>query len=150
MKVYIFRIFASLTFKWPWYDMYVAFRRYTSKTQFQTIWSFITQLCIDILPWEPKLMFHNAARCNFARTINHWEMSVIRGIRVWYPSQGWHCPQFLEFFLWKICLTNNIPKSGFVIVNCITNRVEFYIKGIFSHCFAILTFKWTWRNFAMT
>ena len=150
MRVYIFRIFASLTFKWPWYDMYVAFRRYPSKTQFQTIWSFITQLCIDILPWEPKLMFHNAARCNFCsynyslgNECNKGNEGVIPLPRLTLPSISWN-------ILWKICLTNNISKSVFVIVICITNRVEFYIKGIFSHSFAILTLKWTWCNFAMT
>ena len=31
----------------------------------------------------------------------------------------------------KICLTNNVTKSVFVIVNCTTDRVEFDKKGIF-------------------
>ena len=39
-------------------------------------------------------------------------------------SISWKC-------VWKICLTNNVSKSVFVIVNCTTDRVEFDKKWIF-------------------
>ena len=109
-RIYVIMVtvFASLTLKWPWHDLQIAFGWYSSKSQPHPMSNCITS-CYGSTS-KCFTMLHN---CNLARSTKYWGRSIISGIPT-IPGVSLFSKVDIALYIlkcvWKIHRTKNRSK----------------------------------------